>query len=80
MEVFPRLREHLDAGTLETLRTALIAEKALAHASPPAWPESAVGNLMTGPFLAVVDRVRHAITAVRKPLSALAYKGAVATP
>lgn len=66
MEVFPKLREHLDAGTLETLRAALIAAEAIAPTHPhPHGPDSAIGNLMVGPFLAVADRVRDAISAVR---------------
>ena len=65
-EVFPKLREHLDAETLETLRTALIAAEAIAPTHPhPHGPESGVGNLMVGPFFAVADRVRDAIKAVR---------------
>ena len=66
MEIFPKLREHLDADTLETLRMALIAAEAIAPTHPhPHGPESGVGNLMVGPFFAVADRVRDAIQAVR---------------
>lgn len=66
-KVFPRLREHLDANTLETLRTALIAAEAIAPTHPhPHGPEGAIGNLIVGPFVAVADRVRDAITAIKR--------------
>lgn len=65
-EIFPALREHLDADRLENLRTALVAAEAIAPTHPhPHGPESAIGNLMVGPFVAVVDRVRDAISAIK---------------
>jgi hemerythrin superfamily protein len=66
-EVFPRLRSGLEQGTLDTMRAALVAAEALAPTHPhPHAPESAVGNIVAGPMVALVDRVRDAIRAVRK--------------
>lgn len=61
-EVFPVLRRSLEDDTRRAMRTALEAAEQMAptHAHPHA-PESALGNLITGPFVAVVDKVRDAI-------------------
>jgi hemerythrin superfamily protein len=60
--VFPLLDASLDAETLAAMTTALIAAERMAptHAHPHS-PESRVGNLLTGPFVAMVDRVRDAL-------------------
>ncbi len=61
-EVFPRLRQSLDADTLRSMRTALETAEAMAPTHPhPHGPESALGNILVGPFVAVVDKVRDAL-------------------
>lgn len=61
-EVFPQLREHQDATMLEAMRKALVAAETTAPTHPHASaPESAVGNMVMGPFVAVADRVRDAL-------------------
>jgi hypothetical protein len=61
-EVFPLLRQSMDAETLRSMRNALEAAEAMAPTHPhPHGPESAIGNLIVGPFVAVVDKVRDAL-------------------
>ncbi len=61
-EVFPRLRQSQDPERLEQMAKAVEAAEAVAPTHPhPHGPESALGNLVVGPFVAVVDRVRDAI-------------------
>ena len=61
-EVFPRLRQSLDADALRSMRTALETAEAMAPTHPhPHGPESALGNILVGPFVAVVDKVRDAL-------------------
>ena len=66
-EVFPRLKEEIDADERRKMTQALLAAEAIAptHAHRLA-PESALGNLVVGPFVAMVDRVRDAIKEHRK--------------
>jgi hemerythrin superfamily protein len=61
-EIFPMLESTQDEGRLEMMTKALRAAEAVAptHAHASA-PESALGNIVTGPAVAVVDRVRDAI-------------------
>jgi len=61
-EVFPRLRQSMDAGQLRRMAQAVKAAEAMAptHAHKNA-PTSAVGNMLVGPFVAMVDRVRDAL-------------------
>ena len=60
--VFPRLRQSLDAESLQSMRTALETAEAMAPTHPhPHGPESALGNILVGPFVAVVDKVRDAM-------------------
>jgi hemerythrin superfamily protein len=61
-EVFPRLRAMESTEQLERLGDALRAAERVAptHAHANA-PESAAGNLVVGPFVALVDRVRDAM-------------------
>lgn len=61
-EIFPRLRQGIDLDQRRTMAQALRAAEAVAptHAHKTA-PESAIGNLIVGPFVALVDRVRDAI-------------------
>jgi hemerythrin superfamily protein len=61
-EVFPRLRKDIDADQRRKMGQALLAAEAIAPTHPhPRGPESAIGNLVVGPFVAMVDRVRDAI-------------------
>ena len=61
-EVFPRLRSEFDADRRRKMGQALLVAEAMAptHAHKNA-PTSGVGNLLVGPFVAMVDRVRDAI-------------------
>ena len=60
-EVLPRLRETQTKETLGALGTAFQAAKAVAPTHPhPRGPESAIGNIVLGPAVAVADRVRDA--------------------
>jgi len=61
-EVFPRIRQSASPDTLVTMGRALLKaeEGAPTHPHPHA-PQSAVGNLVGGPFLAMVDKVRDAL-------------------
>ena len=60
-EVFPRLIDSLDAHELEQLGAAYEMAKKVAPTHPhPHAPNSPPGNLLVGPVLALVDRVRDA--------------------
>jgi hemerythrin superfamily protein len=61
-EVFPRLRTGFDAERRRRMAEAFLVAEAMAptHAHKMA-PKSAVGNMLVGPFVAMVDRVRDAI-------------------
>jgi hemerythrin superfamily protein len=64
-EVFPLLRQHKSESQLRGMRTTLIAAEAIAPTHPhPHAPESAVGNLLLGPPIAIVDRMRDAVRAL----------------
>lgn len=61
--VFTPLRGQLDADRLETVAKSLITAEAVAPTHPhPHGPSSATGHLVVGPFAAIVDRVRDALT------------------
>jgi hemerythrin superfamily protein len=61
-EVFPRLQKEIDADQRRKMGQAVLAAEAIAPTHPhPKGPESAIGNLIVGPFVAMVDRVRDAI-------------------
>lgn len=61
-EVFPLLRSSLEPEKLEKMRTALERAERMAPTHPhPHGPESALGNMVVGPFVAVADRVRDAL-------------------
>ena len=61
-EEFARLRETVPAEQLQRMATALRAAEATAPTRPhPATPETATGNLLAGPPLAVFDRIRDAM-------------------
>ena len=59
LEVLPLLEEHRSAGQLEALDRLFVAAEAIAptHAHRFA-PVGAIGNLVLGPFVSVVDRTR----------------------
>jgi hemerythrin superfamily protein len=61
-EIFPRLRQEFDADRRRKMGAALLAAEQMAptHAHKHA-PTSGVGNMLMGPFVAMVDRVRDAI-------------------
>ena len=64
-EVLPLLAQHVEQGQLESMRQSLIAAEASAPTHPhKTAPESATGNLVMGPFVAIVDRVRDALKSV----------------
>jgi hemerythrin superfamily protein len=61
-EEFLRLRGTMEADKLRTMAGALkAAEKAAPTRPHPNAPESAVGNVLAGPPMAVFDRVRDAL-------------------
>jgi hemerythrin superfamily protein len=61
-EVFPRLRQKVDSEQRLEMARAVRAAEAIAPTHPhPKGPESATGNLIIGPFVAIADRVRDAI-------------------
>lgn len=60
-EVFPILRGQ-SADQLASLANAFEAAEAAAPTHPdPHGPESAAGNMLIGPFVAIVDKVRDAL-------------------
>lgn len=60
--VFPRLRENVDADKLTTMTSAVETAEKMAPTHPhPHGPESATGNILVGPFVAIADRVRDAL-------------------
>ncbi len=66
-EIFPRLRQSQTPEQLETMAKAVRAAEAVAPTHPhPHGPESAVGNVVVGPFVGLVDRVRDAIRNVTR--------------
>jgi hemerythrin superfamily protein len=61
-EVFPLLRQHESAERLDQMGSALRVAEAAAPTHPhPHGPQSAVGNLVIGPAVAIMDRVRDAL-------------------
>lgn len=61
-EIFPLLRETQTPEQLAKMADALQAAERVAPTHPhPRGPESAVGNVVVGPFVGVVDRVRDAL-------------------
>ena len=61
-EVFPLLRGSIDTDKLQSMGKALLMAEKMAPTHPhPHGPDGAIGNMVVGPFVAVVDRVRDAI-------------------
>jgi len=69
-EVFPLIEEVSDDKQLEGMARALQAAESMAptHAHKGA-PTSATGNLLVGPVVAVMDRVRDALRAATRTVS-----------
>lgn len=66
-EVFPKLRASNSPDQLQSMATGVRAAESLAPTHPhPHGPESALGNMAVGPFVAVADRVRDAIRNLRR--------------
>jgi hypothetical protein len=60
--LFPILESSVDADTRAAMTKKLQTAEKLAPTHPhPHAPESAVGNMVLGPFVAMVDKVRDAI-------------------
>ena len=61
-EILPRLSDAADAEMLKRLGTAFMAAKAIAPTHPhPHGPESAIGNMVVGPAVAIMDRARDVL-------------------
>lgn len=61
-EVFPLLERNKDDEQLQRMTAALQVAEGMAPTHPHrSAPESAIGNLLVGPFVAMVDRVRDAL-------------------
>lgn len=62
LEVFPLLTEVADTDQLTRMTAMLKTAEGMAPTHPhKTAPESAIGNLLVGPFVAMVDRVRDAL-------------------
>lgn len=62
---FNRLRHRVGPTERAAMRALLVAAEKTAPTHPHRGPESATGNLLAGPPLAVMDRARDAIRRVR---------------
>jgi hemerythrin superfamily protein len=60
-EEFAELAEALDEGHLQRMRKAVKFAEAVAPTRPHPGVESAPANMLAGPFVAMVDRVRDAL-------------------
>ena len=61
-EVFPHLIKNVEPDQRRRMAQAVLAAEAIAPTHPhPKGPQSAIGNFVVGPFVAIVDRVRDAI-------------------
>lgn len=63
-EELARLASSLDQSKLDRMRRAVTFAEAVAPTHPHAGIESATANLLAGPFVAMIDRARDAITGV----------------
>lgn len=64
-EEFGRLGSYLDPARLERMRRAAEIAEQLAPTRPHPGLESAAANLLVGPFAAMIDRARDALSAKR---------------
>jgi hemerythrin superfamily protein len=61
--VFPALESHLSADKLREMAQAIELAERMAPTHPhPHGPESALGNLMVGPVVGIIDRVRDKLS------------------
>jgi hypothetical protein len=61
-EVFPLLEANLDVAKLREMADAiLVAERMAPTHAHPHGPNSAIGNMIAGPVMALVDKVRDRI-------------------
>src|SRR3954451_9183218 len=61
-QVFPLLEKNLEEDELRKMGDALRAAETMAPTHPhPHGPETATGNALVGPFVAMVDKVRDAL-------------------
>jgi hypothetical protein len=61
-EIFPLLRSSQSPEQLAKMAQSVeLAERTAPTHPHPHGPESAIGNTLVGPFVAVVDRVRDAL-------------------
>lgn len=66
VQEFAKLETEVDAKVLDRMRRAVEGAEALAPTRPhPAAGESRAANLLVGPFAAMVDRARDAMTATK---------------
>ncbi|MDP9020704.1 MAG: hemerythrin domain-containing protein [Actinomycetota bacterium] len=66
-EEHPRLAEAIDEDTLRRLAGVFRTAESMAPTRPhPKGPETALGNMIVGPFVGAVDRARDAIRNFRK--------------
>jgi iron-sulfur cluster repair protein YtfE (RIC family) len=67
---FPKVEEAQGRAQLEILGKAYEAAKAVAPTHPhPNTPNTAIANLLVGPYTAVLDRARDAVVGAMKALS-----------
>jgi hypothetical protein len=59
---FERLGDVLDQSRLDKMRKAVELAERMAPTRPHAGVESATGNILVGPFAAMLDRARDAIS------------------
>jgi hemerythrin superfamily protein len=66
-EVFPLLEANIDLQKLREMADAILVAESVAPTHPhPHGPESGLGNLVLGPFVALADRVRDKIAEHQK--------------
>ena len=66
-QIFPFLEDNVAGGKLIEMAELIEVAEAMAPTHPhPHGPESALGNLMVGPFVAMVDKVRDKIAEHKK--------------
>lgn len=67
LNVFPMLEQHCEGSKLVDMGDLILTAESMAPTHPhPHGPESAMGNLLVGPFVAMVDKVRDKIAEHQK--------------
>ena len=65
--IFPLLEQHVPGAKLIDMADTIEIAESMAPTHPhPHGPESALGNLMVGPFVAMIDKVRDKLAEHRK--------------